>query len=180
MIADRRRARLAVVGIGNDLAGDDGVGVVVAERLRARFRSRDDVLVETLAGDPFAVADLLGDAERFVFLDAIAGGTPGELRRLRAAPRAFAPSMHHTDIGTVMASLAALEVVTPFPPWEILGVVIDPPEELGEGLSPAVAAAAERLEREVVAMVEGDRPCRSDPGPVPEPDPDPDPDPERV
>jgi len=180
VIEGRRRARLAVVGIGNDLAGDDGVGVVVAGRLRARFRSRDDVLVATLAGDPFAVADLLGEAERFVFLDAVAGETPGELRRLRSAPRAFAPSMHHTDIGTVMASLAALEVVSPFPPWEILGVVIRPPEELGEGLSPEIAAAAERLEREVVAMVEGDLPRRLDPVPEPDPDPDPDPGPERV
>lgn len=167
MSASRRHARVAVVGIGNDLAGDDGVGVVVAERLRARLRGRDDVLVATLAGDPFAVADLLGAAERFVFLDAVAGDTPGELRRLRSAPRAFAPSMHHTDIGAVMASLATLELATPFPPWEILGVVIRPPEELGEGLSPEIAAAADRLEREVFAMLEGDGPPRSDPDPDP-------------
>ena len=29
-----RRARLAIIGIGNTIAGDDGVGVLVAERLR--------------------------------------------------------------------------------------------------------------------------------------------------
>lgn len=148
------RARIAVVGIGNDLAGDDGVGVVVAERLRHRWQGREDVLVATLAGDPFAVSELLDRSDRFLFLDAIAGDVPGELRWLRTAPRAFTPSLHHTDIGSVMAALAALELVTPFPAWEIGGVVIRPPEELGEGLSPEIAVAARRLEQEVAARVE--------------------------
>lgn len=151
---ERPRARIAVIGIGNDLAGDDGLGIVVTERLRRHWGERDDVLFATLAGDPFAITELLDRAQHFVFLDAIAGDTPGELRWLKTAPRAFTPSLHHTDIGSVMAALAALEMVEPFPEWEIAGVVIRPPEELGEGLSPVIAAAAERLEHAVVARLE--------------------------
>lgn len=148
------RARIAVVGIGNTIAGDDGVGVVVAERLRSRWEGRDEILVDVLSGDLFAVNALLDRAECFLFVDAIAGDTPGEIRLLASAHRAFAVSMHQTDIGTVMAALKRLEVADPFPDWEIWGVVIDPPAELGEGLSPSVAAAADKLEQRIIDHVE--------------------------
>lgn len=149
-----RRARIAVVGIGNTLAGDDGVGVVVAERLADRWRDTERVLVATLPGDLFAVSDLLDRTRELLFVDAIAGDTPGEIRVLTSAQRAFAPSLHQTDIGTVMAALKRLEAADPFPAWQVWGIVIAPPGELGEGLSQPVAAAADELERRIVAHVE--------------------------
>ena len=150
-----KRARVAVVGIGNTIAGDDGVGVLIAERLRERWSNTDDVLVETLPGDLFSVSDYLDRTEAFVFIDAIAGDNPGEIRVLDSAQRAFAASLHQTDIGTVMAALKKLGMVDPFPDWQIWGITIEPPEELGEGLSPAVAEAADELERRIIAHVEG-------------------------
>ena len=149
-----RRALVAIVGIGNTLAGDDGVGVVVAERLATRWPGSDEVLVTTLPGDLFAVEDLLDRTCELLFVDAIAGDTPGEIRVLDSAQRAFAPSLHQTDIGTVMAALRRLGLADPFPAWQVWGIVIAPPEELGEGLSHEVAAAAEELERRIVAYVE--------------------------
>jgi hydrogenase maturation protease len=149
-----RRARLAVIGIGNTLAGDDGVGIVIADRLRRRWPGSAEVLVATLPGDLFAVSDLLDRASEFLFLDAIAGDDPGEIRTVTAARRAFSASLHQTDIGAVMAALARLEVVEPFPDWQIWGITIDRPDELGEGLSPPVSAAAEKLEARIVAYVE--------------------------
>jgi hydrogenase maturation protease len=150
----KARAKLAIVGIGNTLAGDDGVGVVIAERLRHRWPDSDEVLVTTLPGDLFAVSDLLGRAEAFLFVDAIAGEKPGTIEISTAAQRAFAPSLHQTDIGTVMVSLERLGVADPFPEWQVWGITIHPPEELGEGLSPETAAAADELERRIVAHVE--------------------------
>ena len=149
------KAKLAIVGIGNTIAGDDGVGVVVAERLRDRWETTEEVLVTTLPGDLFAVSELLDRARRFLFIDAVAGETPGEIRILTSAQRAFAPSLHQTDIGTVMASLKHLGVVEPFPDWQVWGITILPPEKLGEGLSPEVAAAADELERRIIEQVEG-------------------------
>jgi len=150
-----RRARLAIIGIGNTIAGDDGVGVLVAERLQGRWSENDDVLVATLPGDLFSVSDLLHRTERLLFLDAIAGDDPGEIRVLDSAQRAFAASLHQTDIGTVMSALKKLEMADPFPEWEVWGITIEPPEELGEGLSPEIAAAAVELERRIVDHVEG-------------------------
>jgi len=148
------RARIAVVGIGNTIAGDDGVGVVVADRLRRRWSESDEVLVAVLPGDLFSVADLLHRAREFLFVDAIAGERPGEIRILTSAQRAFAASLHQTDIGTVMAALKKLEMADPFPDWQVWGITIDQPDELGEGLSPVIAEAADALEARIVAHVE--------------------------
>lgn len=151
----RSRARIAVVGIGNTIAGDDGVGALVAERLLQRWPATDGVLVAILPGDLFSVSDLLDRTERLLFVDAIAGDCPGEIRVLNSAQRAFAASLHQTDIGTVMSALKRLGMADPFPEWEVWGVTIEPPVELGEGLSPVVAEAAGELERRIVAHVEG-------------------------
>ena len=149
------RARVAVVGIGNTIAGDDGVGVLVAERLRRRWSDSDGVLVAVLPGDLFSVTDLLDRAPEFLFVDAIAGERPGEIRVLTSAQRAFAASLHQTDIGTVMTTLRKLDMADPFPDWQVWGITIEQPDELGEGLSPVIAEAARRLEERIIAHVEG-------------------------
>ncbi len=152
--APLNRYPLAVIGIGNTLAGDDGAGVVCIDRLRARWGDHPDVLLLVLDGDLFTVADIVDQVERILFVDAVAGQPPGRIVRSASAPRAMSASLHQTDIGTVMASLEALGY--DLPPWEIWGITIDPPQELGEGLSPAVAAGVadlvERLDRAIAAF----------------------------
>jgi hydrogenase maturation protease len=149
-----RKSKIAVVGIGNTLAGDDGVGVLIAERLRLRWIETDEVLVAILPGDLFSVSDFLDEAEEFIFIDAIAGDSFGEIQVLGSAHRAFAASLHQTDIGTVMAALKKLEMADPFPAWQVWGITIETPEELGEGLSPEIAAAADELEAGIIEHVE--------------------------
>lgn len=150
----RKRARIAIVGIGNTIAGDDGVGVLIAERLRERWSDSDEVLVAILPGDLFSVSDFLDQTEEFLFIDAIAGDNPGEIQILDSAQRAFAASLHQTDIGTVMSALKKLEMADPFPAWTVWGITIETPEELGEGLSPEIAEAADELEGRILAHVE--------------------------
>ncbi len=137
------RARLAIVGIGNTLAGDDGAGVRAVEMLRERLGGSgpDGVLLTTLEGDLLAVSDMIGSAGRFIFVDAVAGEPPGMVTRGRSAPRAFAPSFHQTDIGSVMHALERLRATSSFPDWEILGVTVRPPRMLEEKLSPEVEEA---------------------------------------
>jgi hydrogenase maturation protease len=143
--------RLAVVGVGNPLAGDDGVGVRVVERLRAVAPVGPDVFWGTLEGDLLAVADWLPCASHFIFVDAVAGGVPGTIVFGPNEGRAWAPSFHQTDLASTLRVLEAMRAADPFPTWEIWGITITPPEELGEGLSPAVAAAADQLVERLLA-----------------------------
>lgn len=150
-------AGLAVVGIGNELAGDDGVGPAVVRALAARWGDQPRVRLAVLDGDLLAVSELLEVAPRLVFVDAVAGEPPGEL--VQGGPgapvaRAFAPSLHQLDIGAVMASLEALGVAAPFPRWELWGVTVAPPRELRQGLSEPVASAVARLVTQLDRLIE--------------------------
>ncbi len=44
LVATPRPGRVAVIGIGNEMNGDDAVGIHVVRRLARRLRGRDDVL----------------------------------------------------------------------------------------------------------------------------------------
>jgi hydrogenase maturation protease len=151
----RPQARLAIVGIGNPLAGDDGVGCEVVRRLQIVHAESPGLWLGTLSGDLFAVADLLGSAERFIFVDAVVREPPGQLVIDEAPPSgaAPAPSLHQTSIVEVMRRLEALRLVDPFPRWSLWGVTIRPPTELHEGLSQAVASAAATLCARLSALV---------------------------
>jgi len=153
---NRGPARIAFVGIGNTLAGDDGAGIVALERLRTALGGghNEQLLFRILPGDLYAISEMLDSARRFVLLDAVAGDVPGELRTIRGnAPLTITASFHQTDIGTVMRTLAALQFRDPFPEWEIRGITIAPPDRLREGLSPEVAMAVDRLVGELVEEV---------------------------
>lgn len=145
---------LAIVGVGNTIAGDDGAGVEVVRRLKTIWDGEPDIFFHTLEGDHFEIADLLDRAGKFIFVDAIAGARPGELVRMGKTCSSFAPSLHQADIAAVMHCLAALGTVDPFPSWELWGVTILPPSELGEGLTPEVAAAVEILCGKLCRLIE--------------------------
>jgi hydrogenase maturation protease len=144
----KQPARIAFIGIGNTLAGDDGAGIVALDRLRNNpaAGNHPGLLFGTLTGDLYAVTDFLETAHRFIFLDAILGSVPGELCTLhKNAPRALSSSLHQTDIGTVMESLYRIRICDPFPDWEIHGISISSPDELRNSLSPAIERAVDRL-----------------------------------
>lgn len=140
-------SRLAVAGIGNTLAGDDGAGIRALEMLEGLLGDGrpPGVRLVRIEGDLLDVTNLIGEFDHIIFLDAVAASPPGTLVESATVRRAFAPSFHQTDIGTLMARLEPLGLAAVFPTWEIRGIAIDPPRELGEGLSPAVADAVERL-----------------------------------
>lgn len=89
--------RTLVIGIGNQLRGDDGIGPAVVARLRAALP--DVAAIETLH-DPLALLDAWGDADTVVVVDAVeSGAVPGTLHRFEAhaAPlpaRCFGRSTH--------------------------------------------------------------------------------------
>lgn len=158
---------VGVIGIGNPLAGDDGAGPAVVEELRARLGDAPGVLLERLDGDVFAVVDLLSRAQRFIFVDAVIARPTGAVVRRAATSPSLGPSLHQADIGAVMTALAALDLVDPFPSWEVWGIAIDPPRDVKEGLSPPVARAVAALAEELAALLARHR--REGPAPFPAP-----------
>lgn len=138
---------LRIIGVGNPLLADDGLGIVAAERLAAMDWPEG---VEVLDGGTggLTLLDLFGGARAVILLDAVAmGAAPGTLRRFTAeeltglAAEPPGMSLHGSGLTEVLALARELGQL---PPLLLFGV--EPARvELGIGLSPPVAAAMDRL-----------------------------------
>lgn len=148
MWMDDALGRTVVLGLGNPLMGDDGVGLVALERLRERWELPDAVLLMDGGTWGMNLLPVIEAAERVLFLDAIRHrGEPGGPVVLRDAeiPRALALKLspHQVDLKDV---LAVAQLRGKLPPAVAVGVepgVV----ELTIELTPAVAAAVDDLVR---------------------------------
>lgn len=76
---------MLVIGIGNELRGDDAAGLLAARRVRERLAGRD-VAVRELEGDPSALLAAWEGADAVVVLDTMrSGAAAGTVRRFDAA-----------------------------------------------------------------------------------------------
>lgn len=147
------RVPVVVASAGNPLLGDDGVGHVVLERLRARSVWGGRVAFHPLEGDLLELADWAGRADYLIVLDAIAGDTAGRIERIAGVSWRHAPSFHQADVATTLGHLEAVYGAKAFPRWEVWGIHIAMPPRFNDHLSAPVEAAAVHLERLVAARI---------------------------
>jgi hydrogenase maturation protease len=157
-----------VIGYGSPLRTDDGVGPEAARRLAADPRlagievRAEHQLTPELALDASRVALL-------VLVDAAVEQPPGSVsvQPVRATGDAGpgAPWTHHLDASGIVGLAAELWGAAP----RAVQVGVGPASlELGEGLTPVVAAALDEVVEVVVALVEAHRAEAQDrePGPA--------------
>ncbi len=147
-------ARIAVIGIGNVLAGDDALGPTVVRMLEAAYRVPEEVEVVDAGTPGLDLTAYLAGLDGLVLVDAVkAKGTPGELRRyskdelLRKAP-VLAMSPHEPG---VREALMNAEFMGVSPPVARLVGVVPGATATGVGLTEAVRAA---LPAALAAVVE--------------------------
>ncbi len=137
-----------IIGIGQPMAGDDGVGLAAARRAR-ELSARPDLEVIELA-EPSALVPLLTDgASPVVLLDALAGGgEPGRVIRLapeggRRGIGARLLSSHGVGVCDAVELARTLEPARVAAKIEIVAVTIARPGRYRDTLSPAIAAAVD-------------------------------------
>lgn len=150
-------ARTVVVGLGNPLRGDDGVGVAVARRLAARTPAPRGVDVVECATGGLRLAERLVGYRRAIVVDALAPGVAeaGRVVRLRpdeAFRAAHAASTHDADLPTAIAALACAGEPVPRD-VTVVGVGVATTDVFEERLSPAVDAAADAVVDALVAQL---------------------------
>ncbi|MGB9625699.1 MAG: hydrogenase maturation protease [Phycisphaerae bacterium] len=149
--------RTLVLGLGNPLLADDGVGLRVAQRVRSMLTGRPEIEVaEDYCGGLRLMERLIG-FDRAVLIDArCSGGRPGTvcLLALDAAPGRHLASSHDVDLPTAIelgrragASLPAIE--------DIRVVAIEAADVLTfrEECTPPVRAAIERAVDAVLSVL---------------------------
>ncbi len=148
------RKRIVVLGIGNSLLGDEGIGIHVARELAARELPEG---VEVVDGGTAGVAlvDYVCEADRLIVVDAILRDAPGgTIFRLapeeigRDAP--FASSPH----GIGLLDLLDLAASSGSRPESVVFGVVPSHVGWGEELSPELAVAAAEVVRLVLGELE--------------------------
>ncbi len=146
-----------VLGMGNPILSDDGVGLLVAERLQ-RLPLPDDVEVRQSEVAGLRLLELVRDFTRVIVIDALRSGRePGEVVRYDAAEFKGGQrygSAHSIGLGTVLELGRTLKYPMP---QEVVVYAIEAAdvETFGEELSPPVADAAERVLRLVLDELRG-------------------------
>ena len=146
---------MKVIGVGNRWRSDDGIGLVVAARVRDLAPA--GVEVAEREGEPTGLLNAFEDARAVVVVDAVSSGAPpGTLHRLDAASaplphELFRRSTHHLGLPEAVELARALGRL----PAQLYVVGVEGSNwEAGDRLSAPVAAAVENAVAAVLAEVE--------------------------
>ncbi len=148
-----------ILGLGNPLLGDDGVGWRVAEACAARLRGAAQIEVDCLATGGLSLMERLVGYDRAILIDAItaADQPPGAVYRLHVedlpdASAGHTGSAHDTSLQTALqlgrrmgAALPASVIVVAVQAQRVF--------DFSEELSPAVAAAVPRAVEMVMQIL---------------------------
>lgn len=149
-------AATLVLGLGNPLMGDDGLGLAALERLGAGWEIPPEVRLRDGGTSGLALLPDIEDAGRLVLLDAIeAGQAPGALVVLERdeLPRYFAHKLSPHEVA--LREVLALAELRGRLPAELVAIGLQPgPLTLGPGLSPGLGAGLDSLLAAVVARLE--------------------------
>jgi hydrogenase maturation protease len=138
--------KTVILGIGNILLSDEGIGVHVANEL-SKMKMPSGVSVVEGGTDGFRLLNIITDADRLIVIDAVKGGAePGSVYRfdineIKNVPGGFKTSVHQIGILEVI-DLSGLIGKTPL--TTVIG--IEPKSlEMSMELSPEVKAKIPRI-----------------------------------
>jgi len=134
---------ITVLGVGNPIMADDGVGLALLERVRSL---RPDPVIEYVDGATggMELLPVAQDCDRLLILDAVAGPEPGVVEHLTGdqIPRLLSSKLSPHQVGLLDVLTAARLLGREPSVIEVVGVV--PQDvELAFGLTPVVEASVE-------------------------------------
>ncbi|MGI6217758.1 MAG: hydrogenase maturation protease [Coriobacteriales bacterium] len=149
--------RICVMGIGNILLMDEGVGPEVAKRLSEEYEFPENVEVMDCATMGYALLPEFRDFDLVVVIDAVDGtgqpaGTVFRFEPEDMARRTEPPSAHDVRIGDVIDSAKMLGYEAR---GTCVGIQVEnmSPSDFFIGLTPDVEAAVPKAEETVLAIL---------------------------
>ena len=149
---------IKIIGCGNPLAGDDGVGVHVINQLKTMALPAH---VELLEGgtDPINLLEMLRCAEKVVLVDAVkGGGEPGEVfllgtDQLELDTAAGELSLHQFNLAHVLRLGQALFPREMPRKMVVVGVEAENTDPYNTRLSPAVGKALPQIIQRILKEI---------------------------
>lgn len=145
-----RQPAVAILGLGNELLRDDGVGVHAVRELQKD--PPEDVVIAEVGTAALNAQHLLEKADVVIAIDAVqAGDIPGTVYRFDVAEAATAGRATLHDLGLVGVLRLMPEAARP----EVIVLGVEPERvEYGMELTPAVHAALPRVVGEARRIAE--------------------------
>lgn len=143
-----------LLGLGNPILGDDGVGCAVAELVGRMLENMEGLTIMTASVSPVRLVDIVTGFRRLIVVDSVTTGEhpPGtlmEIEFLRESP--FPSSVHHFSIGQIPEISNALGLPCP-ETIRVYGIEIEPPCFYTDRLSPAIGSRLPSIARELVDL----------------------------
>lgn len=150
-----------ILGIGNSVLSDDGVGCKIAQRLEDRLKGHLDVTVKETSLSGLSLLDEVTGYERLIIIDAIQtrGGKPGVVYKL--SPSDFKTGrmavIHDLGLFSALELGRKLEMDMPV---EVIVFAIEAKDMVtfSEKLSPEVEEAVPNVVEAVLKVVAGHSP----------------------
>ncbi len=152
-----------VIGLGNPILGDDGVGWVVAEGIARLTEDRPEIEVDTVALGGLSLMERLTGSNRVILIDAIFTGQEpiGTVRQftLKDIPNLTAghsASAHDTSLHNALNVGRSMHI--PLPEDEnVIIVAIETKNvyDFSQELSPAIATAVPESIKVVMNLIDG-------------------------
>ncbi|MGC9364870.1 MAG: hydrogenase maturation protease [Fidelibacterota bacterium] len=145
--------KVLIIGLGNNLLTDDGIGVYIARQLRSAF-SGWDVIASADSG--FGLLDQMYGYERVIIIDSIITGKKpvGAIHRFSAADfKGHIPfSIHSTDILSILKYARQCGFMVP-DRIDFLAVEIEDNQTFGESFSGAIERQKRRIVIDIKAQI---------------------------
>ena len=142
-----RAARVLVLGAGNILLSDEGIGVRVVEALQQRYQVPEGVEILDGGTCGMDLLDVIAGRDHLILVDAVATGSPpGTIVRLKddEMPAVFRTksSPHQLGLQDVLALLRLLDAS----PANVTVIGVQPASlDIGLALTPVVAARLDEM-----------------------------------
>jgi hydrogenase maturation protease len=147
-----------VLGLGNDILSDDGVGLIVVRRLKERLGEEESIdFVETNEMG-LSLLDFIEGYDWAVIVDSIITGedVPGTLtvfdKETFSHPRACNPN--HMGIDEILDMAEKMNLVVPKKLY-VAAIEVKDPFSFGEKLTPEIEEVVPRVTSEVEKIIRG-------------------------
>ncbi len=160
------KLKIKVLGAGNYLMADDGVGIHILEKLEQSLIP--DVELENAGVGGLAILDLIEDADDVIIIDAVrgGGGAPGSIYKFtdKDLPPAqlFMMSLHDLNLVDTLAVGRQIQPELMPDNITIIGIEVERVEGICTELSPSVKAAADEVMKMVFEEIGRFRALRHD------------------
>jgi hydrogenase maturation protease len=153
------KMKTLVLGLGNPILSDDGVGNCIAQVLEAKLAQQQDVTVMETSLSGLSLIDLLAGYDKAIIVDAIqtAEGETGQIYRLN--PDAFnntrhVSSPHDVNFATALELANTLGIAMP-KQIVIYAIEVDDVSTFGEEFTPRVKDAIPKCVEHITKELNG-------------------------